>query len=242
VLQRRSAVCSGYTALFDALARRAGLETVTIPGFAKGLGYQPGVLAQASSHAWSAVKLDGRWQLLDVTWAAGAVNGQQYVKRFKESYFLTPPEQLIFSHFPNDPRWQLLRTPLTLEQFQSLPAVDGDLFNMGVSANVVWQSLARPGFPGFVKTYAHDGPLKIVSAPLSSHLLAGQECQFVVEAPRAVQVALIHNGQFIPMPRRGRHFAASIRPHAGELKLAQQCNPADPQYQVVLHYGVASAR
>lgn len=239
VLQRRSAVCSGYTALFEAMARRAGIETATIGGFAKGYGYQAGLGAQGPGHAWNAVKIEGRWQLLDVTWGAGHVQGTQFVKRFKELHFLTPPEQMIFTHFPTDPRWQLLQTPLTLQQFESLPTVDDDLFGMGVPAKTVWKMLQTPGFPGFVKTYAHDGPLTVVAAPLSGYVRAGQECQFIVEAPLATQMALIHNGQWIPLQRRGRHFSGTIRPQAGELRLAQQCQSAE-QYQVVLQYGVSA--
>ena len=37
---------------------------------------------------------------------------------YDEFFFLTDPEMFISSHYPDDPEWQLLRVPLTLEEFQ----------------------------------------------------------------------------------------------------------------------------
>jgi len=37
--------------------------------------------------------------------------------RFDDFYFLTDPEEFIESHFPDEQRWQLLDTPIPLEEF-----------------------------------------------------------------------------------------------------------------------------
>src|SRR6202034_1523577 len=55
-------------------------------------------------------------------------------KRFKEFYFLTPPEQFIFNHLPKDSKWQLLDNVVSQEEFLKGPTIPADLFALGVSA------------------------------------------------------------------------------------------------------------
>ena len=46
-----------------------------------------------------------------------------------EFYFLTDPEQHLYQHFPDEGRWQLIRNPLSLEEFARLPVVKSPFFN-----------------------------------------------------------------------------------------------------------------
>ncbi|MBI4428642.1 MAG: hypothetical protein HY562_05950 [Ignavibacteriales bacterium] len=121
-LKERKAVCDGYAGLFEQIAKAARLEVVKIAGFAKGHRFEAGgSIGGRPNHAWNAVKIDGRWQLLDCTWGAGYVDEQkQYVRFFQEHYFLTPPEEFIYDHFPTDEKWQLLEKPVTREQYENL--------------------------------------------------------------------------------------------------------------------------
>lgn len=50
-------VCAGYASAFKLLADEAGLETIVVTGFLEG----------SLSHAWNKVKIDGEWEILDVT-------------------------------------------------------------------------------------------------------------------------------------------------------------------------------
>ncbi len=66
-------------------------------------------------------------------WGAGYVDETgQYVRWFEPYYFLTPPERLIYTHFPEDPRWQLLEAPVTLARFERLPYVKAPFFTYGL--------------------------------------------------------------------------------------------------------------
>ena len=70
MLRRRKAVCSGYAALFEHLAREAGLEAVTIRGHSK--GFMAGTHQDSElNHAWNAVKIEGQWRLLTAPGAPG---------------------------------------------------------------------------------------------------------------------------------------------------------------------------
>ncbi len=134
VLQHGSSVCSGYSNLFEALTDAAGLESKTIDGYSKGRGYQPcSEFTGQSDHAWNAVKLDGNWYLVDCTWGAGHVDQRgEYIREFDEHYFLTPPEEFIYDHFPSDENWQLLDDPIDLAEFENMPLLKSYFFKYGL--------------------------------------------------------------------------------------------------------------
>ncbi|MBI3004317.1 MAG: hypothetical protein HYY49_02750 [Ignavibacteriales bacterium] len=121
-LKDRKAVCDGYAGLFEQIAKSAQMEVVKITGFAKGYGFTTGGrVSGRPNHAWNAVKLEGKWHLLDCTWGAGYVDEQKrYLRMLQEHYFLTPPEEFIYDHLPADEKWQLLERPVTLAQYENL--------------------------------------------------------------------------------------------------------------------------
>jgi len=134
VLKSRKSVCYGYSDLFLSLAREAGLEAVRISGYGKGYGYMPGKnFSGPANHAWNAVKINGSWYLMDSTWGAGYVSGDgKYVRRFDDHFFMTPPNQFIFDHFPEDAQWQLLDKPVSKQEFESLVFLEAEFFNLGL--------------------------------------------------------------------------------------------------------------
>ena len=120
VLRKREAVCDGYSRLFKTLCDAAGVRSQTIIGFAR--GENRGGIKFRSNHSWNAVYIDSAWHLLDVTWASGFMSfGGDFVKHFDEKYFLTPPDQFIQDHFPEDLQWTLLADPPTLREFHHSP-------------------------------------------------------------------------------------------------------------------------
>ena len=125
ILQDRMALCEGYSTLMEGLGKAAGLKTVKISGHAKGVGYQIGdKITGPPDHAWNAVYLGGHWQLLDATWGSGHMDeGGKFVRQFEPFYFLTSPLDLIYTHFPEDPQWQLLEPQVTLAEFESFPFI-----------------------------------------------------------------------------------------------------------------------
>ncbi|MCX8052250.1 MAG: hypothetical protein N3B12_00435, partial [Armatimonadetes bacterium] len=134
VLVRRKAVCEGYSRLFEALARAAGLEAVRVIGFSRGAGYAPGApVGPEPDHAWSAVKVDGKWCLLDTTWAAGYLDAKVgFVRKLDDYYFLTPPEHFLYDHLPKDPNWQLVANPISKEKFERMVYLRPGFFRNGL--------------------------------------------------------------------------------------------------------------
>ncbi|XP_053159218.1 kyphoscoliosis peptidase-like isoform X3 [Hemicordylus capensis] len=117
IFQFRKCVCSGYAAFFGKMCSIAGIECKKLSGFAKGKKKLKGF--KNPNHSWNAVYLDGRWHLLDSTWGSGYVtnSSSKFVFCYNEFYFLTHPAFFIDNHFPEDPKWQLLKPALTLEQY-----------------------------------------------------------------------------------------------------------------------------
>ncbi len=135
VLKQRRTVCMGYSELFYILGTAAGLDVRRILGF--GRGYAPvgggSVCSTAPNHEWNAVRVDGKWLLIDCTWAAGHLEpGPRYVKQYDEFYFASPPEQFIFDHFPVDPDWQLLPKRISCGEWEELATVKPGFFRCGL--------------------------------------------------------------------------------------------------------------
>ncbi len=127
VLTSRMTICSGYANLYQSLAKAMGLKSVIVEGYAKGPSYLVGQ-DKDINHAWNGVKIDGTWYLLDATWGAGAIENDQFVAKFNPYYFATPPDQLIYSHFPAESHWQLLPTVYTRAAFDQFPDISARFF------------------------------------------------------------------------------------------------------------------
>lgn len=128
VFERRTAVCAGSAALLAELGRAAGLEIIVVVGDAR----DSDGLFDGTGHAWNAFNLAGRWYLADPTWDAGSVNGDTFTKQYESSYFMTPPEVFATTHMPEDPKWQLLATPLSQGDFIRQPHLKPSFAALGL--------------------------------------------------------------------------------------------------------------
>jgi transglutaminase/protease-like cytokinesis protein 3 len=102
--RRRRGVCENFSAIFNDICTKAGLTTFVVNGYTK----QNGTLDK-TGHSWNAVCLSGEWLLCDATWDAG--------NRTNWQYFLRSPMEMITSHMPFDPMWQLMNYPVSHWQF-----------------------------------------------------------------------------------------------------------------------------
>ncbi|WP_165571319.1 transglutaminase domain-containing protein [Flavobacterium reichenbachii] len=118
-LANKKSVCSGYANLFKAICDNAKIKCVVIIGYAKGYGYNGKKLSEPN-HAWNAVKLYDKWELIDVTWGRESTltnDGEQ--NSWNARYFLDDPNDFILEHFPQDEVWQLLDNEISIDTFFS---------------------------------------------------------------------------------------------------------------------------
>ena len=150
VLERGNTVCIGYAWLFDDMCTSAGIESTYLIGDVRGYrGTKDDELVSDIKHAWSAVKTDGQWKLLDATWGARqeGESPTDYLDR-ADYYYDTPANQFVFDHLPESEEWQLLEAPVPTEMaFSVLPNLKPTFFTDGLSLGGNYTSVlgARQG-------------------------------------------------------------------------------------------------
>lgn len=242
VLKSRKAVCSGYSNLYKTLCDSVGLQAVKITGYAKGYGYQVGDKMSDTDHAWNAVRVDGKWLLVDATWGAGygnAVNGKlKSTQKFDDYWFATPPDEFIYKHLPENKKHQHLPHPISLSQYESLYAVNSDLFDLGFPSNRVYNFLIQSSNHKTPKAYSANINLKIKHAPISYYLSQENEFRIRIYSPENVSIAIINNDKWFYLTKKGAYFEGKIKPQTGELQIGYQLKSYDKNYNIILEYHV----
>lgn len=105
-----------------------------------------------SFHAWVALVINHKWWLVDPHWCCSSITGvgsagwslvahdiggeersqeEKVIYKLDEDYFLTNPEEFIYSHFPRDNNaWQLLARPVTFQEFIDMAYLKPTFFNL----------------------------------------------------------------------------------------------------------------
>lgn len=83
----------------------------------------------------------GGWRFVQCNWGARhLINFNQGVKgksdslryEYDDHYFLTDPREFIFEFYPLQHDWQLLKRPITLQEFEEMPFVRSLFFRYGL--------------------------------------------------------------------------------------------------------------
>jgi transglutaminase/protease-like cytokinesis protein 3 len=132
-IKSRKALCEGYATLYQEICGLLNLECVLISGTAKRFISEIGKSNLPSNHAWNAVKINGRWQLVDITWAAGSVDfaKMEFLKQYTPAYFDSDPKEFAMKHYPDNQEWLLLDTSFTREEFTLQPAIFNEFIGKG---------------------------------------------------------------------------------------------------------------
>lgn len=114
VLDRKMALCGGFAYLFKSLCADVGIEAEVVHGFTKDYS---GRLQERKMphHTWNVVRFNGKWQLLDITWAISHGNEKQP----DNFWYLTKPEDFIYSHYPEQSKWTLMENPISFSDFRN---------------------------------------------------------------------------------------------------------------------------
>lgn len=133
--EKRQGVCIDYSLMLNALMEQFALPSKIITGIVK---TEVKAIAEAPhylNHSWNAVQLEGRWKLMDATWAAGFVDSKtrQFVPSFQEHYFFTDPADFALHHLPANLKWQLLDHPVDAHTFFSAPLLLPDFCEKGIA-------------------------------------------------------------------------------------------------------------
>ncbi|CAG0883727.1 unnamed protein product [Cyprideis torosa] len=137
-----------YHVLFKRLCSYVGLHCVVIKGHSKSAGYQPGVRFEDNRfrNSWNAVFVAGGWRFVQCNWGARHLvnakakpastgpksKGDSLRYEYDDHYFLTDPREFIHEFYPLQSEWQLLKRPISLQQFEELPFVRSLFFRYGL--------------------------------------------------------------------------------------------------------------
>jgi Transglutaminase-like superfamily len=137
-IEKRKAVCYGYSQLFYEMCQDINIESYIINGYCKGFGYVNGEHFTKSNHSWNIIYADSSWIIIDATWGSGSLKYNpslqtklksfffkkqgikteiQFIKNNNDKFFGISPHDAIKSHFPIDIKWQLLEFPISYNYF-----------------------------------------------------------------------------------------------------------------------------
>lgn len=124
VFKKGKTVCSGYSRLYRDIASFLDLSVQCIKCYAKGFGYEPGIILTKLNHEYNLININDIWYPVDLTWGSGHFEGKAFIKGFNEYFFCINPELLIQTHFPENEKWQLTKKIYTLDEFLKRPQIN----------------------------------------------------------------------------------------------------------------------
>lgn len=113
-LKVREGVCRQFAMLFKALVQKMGIPAYTVAGYNKS-----GKVLLPEPHEWCTAKIGNKWYLFDPTYGMGYIENYNFVSSPNTSFFKLSPGELISTHMPFDPLWQLLERPYSFPEFDS---------------------------------------------------------------------------------------------------------------------------
>jgi len=242
VLKSRLGVCEGFANLFKALCEAGGLECAFISGYSKGYGYRPKQKFNKPGHAWNAVKADGHWYLMDATWGQGygdSRNGRLVVRvRFDDYWFAPPSREFIFTHLPEDPAWQLLEDPISMEQFEQMPYIDPLLFYYGFNTEAIYTQVMDKNKASFVEVFGIDNPVEVITAPLNGKLRKGAPFTCTLRSENGIEVVALNSNKRTMFQQQGNLFTVTFTPESGDLYIGMKFSTKEKDYQIMLKYMV----
>ncbi len=213
VFQSQKGVCAGYAKLFESMGKAVGMDVEYIVGQSRDSGGD----VSGQSHAWNAIKIEGAYYLVDVTWDSGYLEGPEFVRDYSSDYFLTPADVFGSNHFPNDPRWQLRQTPISRGDFMRQPNLRPSFFARGLS--LVDPNRSQVTVPRDAKVILGNPKGQSITATFSEK---GKE-----ERNRCRVTGSATTEILCPLPREGTYHlmffasekASGSRPFVGQLEV-----------------------
>ncbi len=108
-LRKKKATYRGYAYLYKQLCNNVGLECEIIPGTSKNSLKSIGKKSGRRNYMWNVVKINNKWQLVDVVYGSGILNEEKhtFTKSFDDAFLFISPQEFFLNHYPKKSRWLL---------------------------------------------------------------------------------------------------------------------------------------
>lgn len=129
VIRDKKGVCQGYALCFNKFCEVLEIPCEYVFGWGK----------SGVTHAWDLVKVNNESYLVDCTWDAGyGVNVKdennnsktEFKFDYSTGYLFLNPELFIWSHIPEESKYQLTNITLTTDSFLAYPTLEARFFEV----------------------------------------------------------------------------------------------------------------
>lgn len=197
----KKGVCQAYSELFYRLAKAVGVKVEIISGKSK--DYYGSV--NSSGHAWLfAYTRENHGILLDPTWGAGYVDTGKSIFTRRENcwvWFNVNPEWMILSHFPDDKSYQLIKNPMSYEEFLSLTPVSDLWVEYGLDVHKLYKKIRGRDIRMPIFYGRGEGKFEIIDMPLCDVLKIGKTYTFRIRKKTIRDFAIHNNKDFIKLEK-----------------------------------------
>ncbi len=197
----KKGVCQAYSELFYRLAKAVGVKVEIISGKSK--DYYGSV--NSSGHAWLfAYTRENHGILLDPTWGAGYVDTGKSIFTRRENcwvWFNVNPEWMILSHFPDDESYQLIKNPMSYEEFLSLIPVSDLWVEYGLDVHKLYKKIRGRDIRMPIFYGRGEGKFEIIEMPLCDVLKIGKTYTFRIRKKTIRDFAIHNNKEFVKLEK-----------------------------------------
>lgn len=233
----RRGTSQGYCQLYVRLAQAVGLKPTIVIGKAK-------VEQAINGHCWIFLECDDNQLLIDPMWGSGSISNEEFLRSNDETWFDVAPEWMIFSHFPQDKKFQLLKKKISEEQFQELPLLYPYAEKYGFNAVKIlhYTSESKAGVPTIYPPT--DGlNIEAVDVPLCDTLQVGNAYSFTLKKKSPHKIMLICGSEYVTedmWQRSDSIYTLTYRPFKTEhMSLAFERDAAGT-YSSFIEYPIAT--
>ena len=142
--------------------------------------------------------------LLDPTWGAGSVDMSKSVFTRRENcwvWFNVNPEWMVLSHFPDDESYQLIKDPMSYDEFLSLIPVSNLWVEYGLDVHKLYKKIRKKDLR-MPKFYGRgEGKLDIIDMPLRDVLSIGDTYTFRIRKKTTRDFAIHNNMGFVTLEK-----------------------------------------
>ena len=184
---------------------------------------------------------------IEPTWGAGTIANGKYVKtKHDMSWFDVSPYWMIFSHFPQNAKDQLLGDYIMSKQeFQRLPYFIPKHKDYGFDATDLLSFFLQIPYASFPLIYpSYSNYVEFIDIPIDSKLHIGKEYTFIIKKKEYCTLAIINERDFIidddiDSLWSNNHDIWNITfvpKHNGNLFLSLRDNYNNNKYNAILEY------
>lgn len=131
-LSNRKAVCEGYAQTFAKICDLLNIENEVIQGYVRQRANNIKKPLAQPNHTWNAVKVNEKWNFIDVTWAAGHEINGRWLRKFNPYYYNISKEHYFKTHLPEKSVWVLRIGRIKKKEFYNQPIYKPAFLTSGV--------------------------------------------------------------------------------------------------------------